>query len=94
MRWWSVVRIDAGVENTEHARPTILRAQHRLRGAPNKTFNILDKKGGVDVEDEGPGTGNMKKAIHMEDILLTPNHGSVVGTLVDEDTENRHLPSS
>ena len=36
----------------------------------------------------------MKKAIHMEDILLTPNHGSVVGTLVDEDTENRHLPSS
>ena len=36
----------------------------------------------------------MKKAIHMEDILLTPNHGSVVGTLVYEDTENRHLPSS
>ena len=36
----------------------------------------------------------MKKAIHMEDILLTPNHGSVVGTLVDEDTENRHLPSN
>ncbi len=30
----------------------------------------------------------------MEDILLTPNHGSVVATLVDEDTENRHLPSS
>ena len=36
----------------------------------------------------------MEKAIHMEDIVLTPNHGSVVGTLVDEDTENRYLPSS
>ena len=56
MRWWSIVRIDAGVENTEHARPTILRAQHRLRGAPNKTFNILYKKGSVNMEDEGPGT--------------------------------------
>ena len=36
----------------------------------------------------------MKKAIHMEDILLTPNPGSGMGPLVDEDTENRHLPSS
>ena len=36
----------------------------------------------------------MKKAIHMEDILLTPNHGNVVGTLVDKDAKNRHLPSS
>ena len=87
------VRIDASVEDTEHAWTIISWAPVLLEGAAHEAFNVLHKQRIGHLKDESAGTRNMKKAIDVVGALFTPHHRGVVGTLVDENAEDRHKPS-
>ena len=89
-RYHGTVRVDTSVENTEHARATVEWARPRRRGASNEAFDILDEKVSINVEDEFARARNMEKAIHMEEHVIPADDRSVMGTLVDENAQDRY----
>ena len=87
------VRIDASVEDTEHAWTIISWSPVLLEGAAYEAFNVLHKQRIGHLKDVSAGTRNMEKAIDVVDVFITPHHRGVVGTLVDENAEDRHKSS-
>ena len=64
-----------------------------MEGTAHEAFNVLHKQRIGHLKDESAGTRNMEKAIDMVDVFITPHHRGVVGTLVDENAEDRHKSS-
>ena len=89
-RYKGTIRVDTNVENTEHARATVEWARPRRRGTSNEAFDILDEKVSSNVEDELARARNMDKAIHMEENVIPADDRSVMGTLVDENAQDRY----
>ena len=89
-RYQGTIRVDTSVENTEHARATVEWARPRRRGTSNEVFDILDEEVSVNVEDELARARHMEEAIHMEENVISADDRSVMGTLVDEDAQERY----
>ena len=89
-RYQGTIRVDTSVENTEHARATVEWARPRRRGTSNEAFDILNEKVSSNVEDELARARHMEKAIDMEENVIPADDRSVMGTLVDENAQDRY----
>ena len=76
----------SGVENAKHTWAVV-------SGAfviDDKMLDVFHEGGWRDFKDELPIGRNHREAINVVDVPIAPNHGSVMGTLVDENAQDRY----